>query len=266
MPGVDYMTPFDLMSAREQPAVFTGARAAQALTHASSLVPALDPDLNPRVGQLAQRLLLSAGRSGAEFDGESWALIEEMLAFAAEAEQQIGQQKKRIHHLESLSITDELTGLANLRGFRRLLKKAIASARRHQEYGVIGYIDLDGFKAVNDTFGHAAGDAILCQVAEILKSKIRVSDLAARIGGDEFAIVLDRAGWGRGARRLVDIQSAINAMSVEIGGAGAAVQASMGLAPFGPSTNINEVLGHADEAMFADKRARNLRRQEKIAI
>lgn len=256
------MAPIDLISGQGQPpgqpAGFNGAQGP-----ASPL--ALNSDLNPEVNRLAHRLLLSAGREGAEFDGESWALIEEVLAFAAEAEQRITLQQNRILHLESLSITDELTGLANLRGLKRLLKNAIASARRHEEYGVIGYIDLDGFKAINDEFGHAAGDAILRHVAKILQSKIRVSDLAARIGGDEFAVVLDRAGWGRGARRLVDIQQAINDMPVEIGGTRVAVRASMGLAPFGPTTSIKQVLAQADEAMFADKRARSLKRQEKIA-
>ncbi len=267
MPGVEYMSLQDLQSTNSPlTAGFNGAQGpALAPAMGPALKPRLDPDLNPQVDKLAHRLLLSAGREGAEFDGERWALIEEVLAFAAEAEQRITLQKNRINHLESLSLTDELTGLGNLRGLKRFLKRAIANAHRHDEYGVIGYFDLDGFKEINDQYGHAAGDKVLRHVADILKSKIRVSDLAARIGGDEFAVAMSRSGWGHGAARLVEFQQAINAAPVEIDGLRIPVRISMGIAPFGPSANRKEVLGHADEAMFADKRARSLKRQEKIA-
>lgn len=253
------MTPQDLATAE-------GPLATVSTVSDGVLSTALSAALNPQVDQLAHRLLLSAGRQGTEFDGESWALIEEVLAFAAEAEQRITLQQSRIHQLESLSMTDELTGLANLRGLKRFLKRAIANARRYEEYGVIGYIDLDGFKEINDEFGHAAGDKILRHVANILKSKIRITDLAARIGGDEFAVALSRSDWGHGAARLVEFQQAINNTPVEIAGQRIAVRASMGLSPFGPSANIKQVLGYADEAMYADKRARYLALQpEKIA-
>lgn len=246
------MAPHDLASAQEpQAAGFSGFNGA--------LSTALNPALNPKVDQLAQRLLLSAGREGAELDGNSWALIEEVLAFAAEAEQHISQQQKRIHHLESLSKTDELTGLANLRGLKRFLRRAIANARRYDEYGVVGYIDLDGFKEINDELGHAAGDEILRHVAGILKAKIRLTDMAARIGGDEFAVVLSRSDWGHGAARLVEFQRAINENPVELYGKRVIIRASMGLAPFGPTSNVKQLLAYADKAMYADKRARFLK-------
>lgn len=255
------MAPNDLISTHGQPA---GANGANGLP-GPPLASVLNADLNPTVDRLTHRLLLSAGRAGAEFDGESWALIEEVLALAAEAEQQITQQKKRIHHLESLSMTDELTGLPNLRGLKRFLTSAIANARRYDEYGVIGYIDLDGFKTINDEFGHAAGDRVLCHVANILKAKIRITDLAARIGGDEFVVALSRADWGNGAARLVDFQRAINADPVEIYGRRIAVRASLGLSPFGPSSSAKRILDYADEAMYADKRARRISLEKKIA-
>lgn len=268
MPGAEYMSPQEMQSA-DGP-----LRAGFHGTQGPPMGPALElalnrslsPDLNPQVEKMAHRLLLSAGREGAEFDGESLALIEEVLAFAAEAEQRINLQQNRIQHLESLSMTDEVTGLANRRALKRFLKRAIADAHRHEEYGVIGYFDLDDFKEINDEFGHAAGDRVLRHVADILKAKIRVSDLAARIGGDEFAVALSRSGWGHGAARLVEFQQAINAVPVEIDGLRIAVRVSMGIAPFGPSANSKQVLAFADEAMYADKRARNLAFQvEKIA-
>ena len=254
------MSPHDLSAAEEAvTAVSSGALD-------PARIPALNSALNPKVDRLAHRLMLSAGREGAELLGNSWTLIEEVLAFAAEAEQRITSQQNRIHHLESLSMTDELTGLANLRGLKRFLRRAIANARRYDEYGVVGYIDLDDFKEINDRHSHAAGDRLLRHVAGILKAKIRITDMAARIGGDEFAVVLSRSDWGHGAARLVDFQQAINSQPVEIYGKRIPVRASMGIAPFGPTSNIKQLLGFADEAMYADKRARNmLCNPEKIA-
>ena len=99
------------------------------------------------------------------------ALVTEMLNFAAQAEQRIAEQDARIHRLESLSMTDELTGLLNRRGFSFGLKRALQSARRHSEEGILAFIDLDNFKSINDTYGHEAGDLILRRTSLIRQKK-----------------------------------------------------------------------------------------------
>jgi diguanylate cyclase (GGDEF)-like protein len=117
------------------------------------------------------------------------ALVEQALALAEEREAQLRAQESRIRELESLSVTDPLTGLLNRRGFQEAMERTLAACRRHGEDGVLAYIDLDGFKQVNDSFGHGAGDTMLRHVAALLTRTVRATDYIARLGGDEFAIV-----------------------------------------------------------------------------
>ena len=101
---------------------------------------------------------------------------------------------ERLEHeqqLHDLALTDALTGLANRRAFLDRLDQAHARARRHKTRLAVVYADVDHFKSINDTYGHAAGDAILCQVAERLRSQFRTEDTIGRLGGDEFAVVCE---------------------------------------------------------------------------
>lgn len=221
-------------------------------------------DLNPYIGQIAGQLAATTGRIGLALNSDGWALIEEVLSYAADAEQKIAEQKRHITRLESLSSSDELTGLANRRGLVGFLSAALARAERYDELGVIGFFDLDEFKNINDRFGHQVGDKALCHVATIMKGAIRSNDFAARIGGDEFVVVLDRSDWKRGAERLHQIQDKINDNRLIYGGIAIAVEPSLGVAPYGPSTDLNQLLAFADEAMFADKFARRPK-LEKVA-
>jgi diguanylate cyclase (GGDEF)-like protein/PAS domain S-box-containing protein len=101
---------------------------------------------------------------------------------------------ERLEHeqqLHDLALTDALTGLANRRAYLDRLDQAHARARRHQTRLAVVYADVDHFKNINDTYGHAAGDAILCQVAERLRAQFRTEDTIGRLGGDEFAVVCE---------------------------------------------------------------------------
>ncbi|HYD69622.1 GGDEF domain-containing protein, partial [Azospirillum sp.] len=101
-------------------------------------------------------------------------ILESALAKLAEAQDLINQQQERIAYLESLTMTDELTGLLNRRGFYGHLRRELAAARRNPAAGgVLVMIDLDGFKAINDTHGHLAGDFYLRQVARLLQLHVR---------------------------------------------------------------------------------------------
>jgi diguanylate cyclase (GGDEF)-like protein len=214
----------------------------------------LTPELNPFVSDIGDRLMRSF--RAVPVDADRLALIEKVLAFAANAEQQLAEQKQRIAHLEWMSQTDELTGLPNRRGFQDYLRRTLAVAQRHGETGVMAYVDLDNFKDINDRHGHDVGDAALRHAARILSENLRLSDFVARLHGDEFAVVLVRAGSAQGATRARRLQSLIDQTPLRHGSLTLQVQASFGIAAYGRETEPADLLRRADRAMYEEKRAR----------
>jgi len=207
--------------------------------------------VSPLVERLAAQL--SLGAPDRERD-----LVSQLLEYASAAEQQIAEQRRRIAYLESLSLTDELTGLCNRRGFERFLCQALAAAERHGETGVVGLFDLDGFKGVNDALGHTAGDAVIARVAELLKAQTRSFDNVARFGGDEFAVVLTRCKPLAGARRLRALQASLDRAAVAYDGQTLSVSASLGIQSFDGDSSLDALLLATDRAMYQDKRSRQL--------
>jgi diguanylate cyclase (GGDEF)-like protein len=147
-----------------------------------------------------------------------------------------------------------LTGLANRRAFNAELGRQLARERRYGGECSLLLIDLDGFKEVNDTLGHAVGDLVLEAVANVLRERTRDPDLAARLGGDEFAVLLPSTDR-RGAEVLaLDLVQAIRELEVE---AGASVTASVGVVCSGDllgEPDEETLLVAADDAMYAAKR------------
>jgi len=178
------------------------------------------------------------------------------LAAAQAAEKTIAEQQRRLTHLERLAVTDELTGLLNRRGFEAEIRRTMNGARRYQEKGVLIYVDLDGFKPVNDSHGHAAGDAVLRHVAGLLSENVRATDSVARLGGDEFAILLTRTTWDAGLMRAEAFDALINGAFVAWDGQTITVRASFGFQTYGPDDDLGELLISADNAMYVSKRAR----------
>lgn len=187
---------------------------------------------------------------------DPWKLLDSAVDYAAAAEQIIAEQSARIAELEALAQTDSLTGLTNRRGFEQALDNALDMCRRHDETGVVVYLDLDGFKLINDRLGHAAGDQVLRHVAEILRAGVRVSDVVARLGGDEFATLLHRAGSKEGVERASIIQYELNASSCIIEGEGLTVRASLGVDAFNGNDAVEQIMRRADLSMYRDKRSR----------
>jgi diguanylate cyclase (GGDEF)-like protein len=183
-------------------------------------------------------------------------LIEQILVYAALSEMRLAAQARRIDELESLSVTDELTGLLNRRGLLEALERTLANARRHGERGLVAYIDLDGFKQINDHFGHAAGDSVLYQVGAIIRASIRRTDYAARLAGDEFVILFTRTAAGAEARVLDELRARLCQRTLTVDGTALSVSASIGLAPYGPDSAAIDVLAHADRAMYREKQRR----------
>ena len=211
------------------------------------------PDVVVSVGLVADRLIraIQRGGSGAEIDQR--ALLERLLAVAAEAEQRISVQTHRIQVLEALSVTDELTGLINRRGFMRELRRALADTKRQATRGVLAYLDVDGFKLVNDEYGHHAGDELLHRIAEILAGYIRTTDVVARLGGDEFAALLANTELDDGFARAQDLERMVNRASVPYGKLTIPVRASFGMVGYDGQDEADALLQRADRAMYAEK-------------
>jgi diguanylate cyclase (GGDEF)-like protein len=152
---------------------------------------------------------------------------------------------------EERAATDALTGLPNRRAFDAVLEAEIDVRRRHGGAFSLALIDLDRFKALNDSMGHAAGDLALRLVSDTLSARVRASDAAARLGGDEF-IVLLRNAPARDVERIRE--TLVSAIDRRLEGAGFAVTASCGVATFeAPPASAALALEKADRAMYAVK-------------
>ncbi len=159
--------------------------------------------------------------------------------------------------LRFLADHDALTGTRNRRRFERDLGEQIARARRYGEKAALLLLDLDGFKGINDRYGHKCGDRALEEVAAVLKGRLRETDVISRIGGDEFAVLLPYAGADQAQKVAQDLQRVIadNAQVIVPDGR-YALSASVGIALIDADTEGDEaVLAEADAAMYRDKAA-----------
>jgi diguanylate cyclase (GGDEF)-like protein len=176
------------------------------------------------------------------------------MATVAQAEQRLVALQARIEYLEGLSVTDELTGLLNRRGFLAQLERGIAAARRGGPHGVLMICDLDDFKTINDRHGHLVGDDALCQTAELLAQHVRRADTVARLGGDEFAILLIGAHLVAARRKAHALAQLIAATAITNGSCQINLRVSFGLAAYTGSESEEELLNRADMAMYGQKR------------
>jgi len=182
--------------------------------------------------------------------------LQKLMAAVARANGMIERQQKRIAYLESLSVTDEMTGVANRRGFRVELRKALSDAKRFGKAGVLVMIDLDRFKQINDKFGHAAGDAVLGMVAGVLQGYVRRSDTVTRLGGDEFAVIMPETSAGQGRQRASELTRLLNGLTVPFQGRSIPVHASVGVEVYQPGAREADVMASADQKMYQNKVAK----------
>lgn len=184
-----------------------------------------------------------------------------LAAEVARLEAQLEQLRARIADLEAKIDIDPLTELLNRRGFERELKRSVAYVKRYGASAALIYLDLDGFKAVNDRHGHAAGDAMLRAIAAALSAQVRASDVVARLGGDEFVVLLWNVSGPDAAAKSAALERAIYATPVRCGCSTLVVGASAGIALIGALDTPAEVLARADAAMYARKYAGKAERQ-----
>lgn len=231
--------------------------------------------------------MLSSGRQGADFYANMWAELSdkgrwtgeiwnrrksgevyaEMLTISAVCDVQgkvlryvalfsdISQQKENEKRLEHIAHYDALTGLPNRVLLADRLRQAMAHAGRYAKKLAVVFLDLDGFKAVNDTYGHAMGDRLLIELAVRMQHALREGDTIARIGGDEFVAVLAGLSQHEAAGVVIDRLLIAAAQPVLTDGVALQVSASVGVAFFPQSEEVDadQLLRQADQAMYQAK-------------
>jgi diguanylate cyclase (GGDEF)-like protein len=165
--------------------------------------------------------------------------------------------RARITELEARADIDPLLDILNRRGFERELARSIAYVKRYGTDAVLIYLDLDGFKAVNDRCGHGAGDDLLKAVAAALSGRVRASDVVGRLGGDEFALLMWNVSEAHAVAKARDLEDAVAAVKVERGAIALSVGASAGIAALSPLDTPAQAIDAADRAMYVRKRERN---------
>lgn len=159
--------------------------------------------------------------------------------------------------------TDVLTGWNNRRYLQVRLVEELARARRDGSCLVCLMLDIDHFKNVNDTYGHPAGDTVLCELAQRIESQVRVSDIAARYGGEEFVVLLPATEIESGQLLAERVRKAVSAKPIELGGGDSiTITASIGIASVTPDRDVDDLktagdslLARADVALYSAKSA-----------
>ncbi len=165
--------------------------------------------------------------------------------------EQLGRLKEELHHQAS---HDALTGLANRAVFTQAVAKRLESTEADGHLPIVLFIDLDDFKLVNDSLGHAAGDALLIAVGDRLRAVLRASDLAARLGGDEFAVLIWDEPDLKMSMRVADRLTAAMGAPFQFDGRDVSVRASVGVAAGRPGMDVaDDLLRNADVAMYSAK-------------
>jgi diguanylate cyclase (GGDEF)-like protein len=166
------------------------------------------------------------------------------------------QLKARIAELERLVVRDTLTPLYNRRHFMTELDRWCGRAHRYGGDYALVFIDVDNLKSVNDDYGHAMGDAILVTIAKALLSNVRKSDVVARVGGDEFAILLDSIPAEQLQGKVDRLVIAVSKMTIDCNGTTLNPAISAGYCVIEGGVNASELLLRADRSMYAAKKVK----------
>lgn len=163
--------------------------------------------------------------------------------------------RARLDAAERSADQDHLLPLLNRRAFVREVTRAIGMAERYGTPASLVYFDLDGFKPINDTYGHAAGDAVLGHVAKTLLDHVRDSDVVGRLGGDEFGVILSHANNMHAHKKAAALAATLSANPARWQDQDIAVSFSYGAFELTAGENADSAIARADAAMYAHKRA-----------
>ncbi len=196
------------------------------------------------------------GLTEAELTPPVRAALQTLLTEIDDLRGEVGRLKAHLTEVEGLADRDALTPLLNRRAFMRELSRVRTFAQRYGAPASLVYFDLDGLKAVNDRFGHAAGDAALKAVAERLSQQVRESDIVARMGGDEFAVPLVQADRALAESKAASIARGVESAPMAFGDWSAPIHISYGICEITQNAEPEDLVAQADAAMYEAKRAR----------
>ncbi|MCR5877978.1 GGDEF domain-containing protein [Phenylobacterium sp. J367] len=205
----------------------------------------------PRRGSDATDFL---GLTEADLTPQVQAAMGTLLTEIDDLRAEIARLKARLAETEGLADRDALTPVLNRRAFVRELSRIQTFVQRYGADASLVYFDLDGLKAVNDRFGHAAGDAALKAVAERLAAQVRESDIVGRLGGDEFAVILVQAEPATAEAKAQALATAVERLPVSFEGGQAQPRLTFGVSRIDPDLDPEALLAAADGAMYARKR------------
>jgi diguanylate cyclase (GGDEF)-like protein len=196
------------------------------------------------------------GLSQAEMTPAVTAAVQTLLAEIGDLRGEVGRLKARLAQTEGLADRDALTPLLNRRALVRELGRVRTFGQRYGAHASLVYFDLDDLKGVNDRFGHAAGDAAIRAVAERLLANVRDSDIAGRMGGDEFAVILVQADRATAEAKAAQLARAIEKEPLRFGDWSAPLHVSWGVREITQEAEPEALVAEADAAMYERKRQR----------
>ncbi|CAN5357925.1 diguanylate cyclase [soil metagenome] len=188
--------------------------------------------------------------------GDLTAEIERLRAEVEALRQHAVSLELRAQAAEAAADHDVLTPALNRRGFVAAMHRTMAYCTRYSAPAVLLYLDLDGFKGVNDQLGHAAGDAALVHVARLLLANVRESDAVGRLGGDEFGLLMLNAGIEEGRDKARRLAATLDVDGFDWLGEKAALGGSFGVRAWADQVDVETWLAEADAAMWVRKRSR----------
>lgn len=200
------------------------------------------------------RLLQELGLSRRDL---SLAGLEALERLAAERD----ELAEKLAVAEALADRDTLTPTFNRRAFLRELHRTMSELERYKTPAAVLYVDLDGFKTLNDSYGHAAGDAVLKHVGRLLVDSVRESDIVGRLGGDEFGVILNHANAEEARAKAQSLSAFLNSSAMVHAGQAHRIAISIGVHPIAIVEDPETAIARADEAMYVEKFARRTEAQ-----
>ncbi len=185
------------------------------------------------------------------------AAIMSLLEEVARLRQDLDESKTRIGYLEQLADQDALVPVANRRAFVRELSRMASFAERYTTPSAVLYFDVNGMKQINDTMAHAAGDAAIKHVAQMLSDNIRESDIVGRLGGDEFGVILANADQAAAKEKAAFLASKIESKPFEWEGKKISLKVAYGAYAFKGGDDAHKALDAADRDMYGRKHGRS---------